>query len=193
MTWFLRKSLRLGPLRLNLSKRGLGASVGVKGARIGVDAAGKPYAAGGRYGLYFRERLGPGGVHPSGQGPEEVGAAAPVEHVAIATSSAPTAPPRPRRWWLIIALALLMGLVLGVLLARAGERARVDLFDAQGRRTGYAIVDRETGRVDFYDAGSRRTGYGRVDSSGKAERFGLDGKRQEGTALPIVPDKGRAR
>jgi hypothetical protein len=58
MGWFLRKSVRVGPLRLNLSKRGIGASVEVKGARIGVDAAGKPYAAGGRYGLYFRERLG---------------------------------------------------------------------------------------------------------------------------------------
>ena len=58
MGWFLRKSFRLGPLRLNLSKRGIGASVGVKGARLGVDAGGKPYAAGGRYGVYFRERLG---------------------------------------------------------------------------------------------------------------------------------------
>ena len=60
MTWFLRKSFRFGPLRLNLSKRGVGASVGVTGARLGVDATGKPYAAGGRYGLYFRKRLGPG-------------------------------------------------------------------------------------------------------------------------------------
>jgi hypothetical protein len=51
MGWFLRKSLRVGPLRLNLSKRGIGASVGVKDARLGMDASGKPYAAGGRYGL----------------------------------------------------------------------------------------------------------------------------------------------
>ena len=58
MGWYLRKAFRLGPLRLNLSKRGLGASVGVKGARLGVDATGKPYVAGGRYGLYFRQRLG---------------------------------------------------------------------------------------------------------------------------------------
>lgn len=57
MTFFLRKSFRLGPLRLNLSKRGLGASVGVKGARVGVDAQGKEYVAGGRFGLYYRERL----------------------------------------------------------------------------------------------------------------------------------------
>lgn len=53
MTWYLRKALRLGPIRLNLSKRGVGASTGVKGARLDVDASGKPYAAGGRYGLYF--------------------------------------------------------------------------------------------------------------------------------------------
>ncbi len=48
MAWFLRKSIRLGPLRLNLSKRGVRASVGVKGLRAGVDATGKPYVAGGR-------------------------------------------------------------------------------------------------------------------------------------------------
>ncbi|HEV8574982.1 MAG TPA: DUF4236 domain-containing protein [Dehalococcoidia bacterium] len=57
MGWFLRKSVRLGPLRLNLSKRGIGASVGVKGLRTGIDASGKPYVAGGRGGFYFRERL----------------------------------------------------------------------------------------------------------------------------------------
>ena len=38
MGWFLRKSFRVGPLRLNLSKRGIGTSVGIKGARLGVDA-----------------------------------------------------------------------------------------------------------------------------------------------------------
>jgi hypothetical protein len=57
MTWFLRKSIRVGPLRLNLSKRGVGASVGVKGLRTGIDATGKPYVAGGRGGIYFRERI----------------------------------------------------------------------------------------------------------------------------------------
>jgi hypothetical protein len=34
MAWSFRRSLRLGPFRLNLSKSGLGASVGVKGARV---------------------------------------------------------------------------------------------------------------------------------------------------------------
>lgn len=57
MGWFLRKSICLGPLRLNVAKRGLGASVGVKGLRAGVDASGKPYVVGGRGGIYFRERI----------------------------------------------------------------------------------------------------------------------------------------
>jgi hypothetical protein len=56
MAFYFRKSLRLGPLRVNLSKRGVGASIGVKGARVGIDAGGREYIAGGRDGLYVRER-----------------------------------------------------------------------------------------------------------------------------------------
>jgi uncharacterized protein DUF4236 len=51
MGGFLRASTRIGPLRLNLSERGLGASAGVKGLRTGFDASGKPYVAGGRGGI----------------------------------------------------------------------------------------------------------------------------------------------
>jgi hypothetical protein len=126
MGWFLRKFFRVGPLRLNLSKQGIGASVGVKGARL-------------------------------------------------------------------VVLALVAGVTLGVVLARAGEATRIDLFDTKGRRTGYAVVDRDTGRVDFYDPMSRRTGYGRVDRSGKVERFGLDGRRQGETAIPVLPKGDRRR
>jgi hypothetical protein len=56
MGWYLRKAFRFGPLRLNLSKRGVGASVGEPGARVGVDATGTPYAHAGRGGIYFRQR-----------------------------------------------------------------------------------------------------------------------------------------
>jgi hypothetical protein len=42
-------------VRLNLSKSGLGVSAGVKGLRVGMDAKGRRYLAGGRGGLYFRE------------------------------------------------------------------------------------------------------------------------------------------
>ncbi len=56
MARYLRRAFRLGPLRVNLSKRGLGASAGVTGARVGVDASGTPYVHGGRGGLYDRRR-----------------------------------------------------------------------------------------------------------------------------------------
>ena len=173
---YLRKSLSVGPLRFNLSKRGIGPSVGIQGARLGVDATGRPYAAGGRYGLYFRDRLGASRADRSAGTTESNG-------------QDQTSSPRVGRWWLLILLAI--GVFLGVLLAHAGERTRVDLFDAQGRRTGHAVVDRDTGRVDFYDTMSRRTGYGRADQTGKVERFGLDGRRAGQTAVPLPPNPDR--
>lgn len=59
MPWYLRKSFSRGPIRLNLSKNGLGASFGVKGLRIGVGPKGT-YLAGGRGGLYYRQYLNGG-------------------------------------------------------------------------------------------------------------------------------------
>ena len=94
---------------------------------------------------------------------------------------------------MLVVLALVIGIILGVALARAGEPTRVDLFDAQGRRTGYAVVDRDTGRIDFYDAMSCRSGYGRVDGAGRVERFGLSGKPQTETAIPVLPKAARPR
>jgi hypothetical protein len=180
MGWFLRKSFRVGPLHLNLSKQGGGASVGVKGPRLSLDATGKPYAGGGGYGVYFRQRLGAGQASPT---PDAVGMG----------GNAQTANRHPRLWWVLLVLALLVGFIFGGVLAGAGETTRIDLFDAKGRRTGYAVVDRDTGRVDFYDTMSRRTGYGRVDRSGKVERFGLDGRRQGETAIPVLPNDDRRR
>ena len=58
MGWFLRKSVRIGPVRFNLSKSGIGTSVGVKGFRIGVRPNGKSYIHAGRQGLYYRQELG---------------------------------------------------------------------------------------------------------------------------------------
>ncbi len=43
MGWRFRRSIRLGPLRFNLSKSGVGASVGVPGFRVGKDAKGRDY------------------------------------------------------------------------------------------------------------------------------------------------------
>jgi hypothetical protein len=55
---FFRKSKKVGPVRFNFSKHGLGASFGVKGARIGKQAGRKgAYARVGRKGIYARKKL----------------------------------------------------------------------------------------------------------------------------------------
>ena len=43
MGWNWRRSLRFGPLKVNLSKRGVGYSVGLPGIRLGTDAKGRKY------------------------------------------------------------------------------------------------------------------------------------------------------
>jgi len=57
MGFFIRKAFKAGPLRINLSKGGVGVSGGVTGARIGLNRNGA-YVYGGRHGLYYRERIG---------------------------------------------------------------------------------------------------------------------------------------
>jgi len=45
MAWRFRRSLKLGPLKLNFSKSGIGYSAGVRGFRVGTDAKGRTYTA----------------------------------------------------------------------------------------------------------------------------------------------------
>jgi hypothetical protein len=64
---YFRKSFGRGPVRLNLSKSGLGVSAGVKGARLSVGPRGT-YVHMGRNGVYYRQRLdapAPGGRSPA--------------------------------------------------------------------------------------------------------------------------------
>ncbi len=56
MGFYIRKSLRFGPLRFNLSKSGLGVSAGVKGFRIGTGPRGN-YVHAGAGGFYYRATL----------------------------------------------------------------------------------------------------------------------------------------
>ena len=56
MGFYIRKSVRLGPVRFNLSKSGIGASVGVTGLRIGSSPRGN-YVHMGRGGFYYRALL----------------------------------------------------------------------------------------------------------------------------------------
>src|SRR5438477_1267453 len=59
MSFFLRKSLRFGPVRFNLSKSGIGVSAGVKGFRVGTGPRGN-YVHAGRGGIYYRKTFGRG-------------------------------------------------------------------------------------------------------------------------------------
>ena len=56
MGFYIRKALKVGPLRFNLSKSGVGVSAGVKGLRLGTGPRGS-YVHMGRGGLYFRKSL----------------------------------------------------------------------------------------------------------------------------------------
>lgn len=57
MGFYFRKSFKCGPIRFNLSQSGIGASIGVKGLRYGVNAKGKEYVHAGRYGMYYRKQF----------------------------------------------------------------------------------------------------------------------------------------
>lgn len=59
MGMYIRKSIRVGPLRFNLSKSGIGISVGIPGFRIGSGPRGN-YVHMGANGLYYRSSI-PGG------------------------------------------------------------------------------------------------------------------------------------
>ncbi|MCX5690196.1 MAG: DUF4236 domain-containing protein [Planctomycetota bacterium] len=45
MGWSFRKSINLGPFRVNMSRSGLGYSVGAGGFRTGVRANGRRYSS----------------------------------------------------------------------------------------------------------------------------------------------------
>jgi hypothetical protein len=56
MGLFFRKSIKVGPFRINLSKSGVGVSAGVKGARVSKGPRGT-YINVGRSGIYYRQKL----------------------------------------------------------------------------------------------------------------------------------------
>lgn len=61
MSFYIRKSIKAGPFRFNLSKSGLGVSAGIPGFRVGTGPRGN-YVHMGRNGIYYRASLG--GGHP---------------------------------------------------------------------------------------------------------------------------------
>jgi len=112
MPFYIRKSISLGPVRFNLSKSGLGVSLGVKGLRVGTGPRGK-YLHMGRGGLYYRtslegkpadatERSDAEQLEQSG--PETGSAGAPTRHSGTERAAGSAW----QRWWPFVALAALM-------------------------------------------------------------------------------------
>jgi hypothetical protein len=92
MGWYLRKSVKLGPIRFNLSKSGVGASTGIPGFRVGVRPNGQSYIHAGRHGIYYRKNLSGGRTPARDQSgttashASATGGQAQTTHYATATS-----------------------------------------------------------------------------------------------------------
>lgn len=71
MGWYFRKSVGMGPLRMNFSKSGVSYSFGVKGARINTGRRGT-YVNFGSNGIYYRKKIGGSNSEPNyPQSPEQ--------------------------------------------------------------------------------------------------------------------------
>ena len=64
MGFYIRKSIKVGPVRFNLSKSGIGISGGIKGFRIGTGPKGN-YVHIGRGGIYYRKTFSAGDIASS--------------------------------------------------------------------------------------------------------------------------------
>ena len=124
MPFYLRKSLKAGPLRFNFSKSGIGVSAGVKGLRVGSGPRGN-YIHAGRHGIYYRSSLL---SRPSTEDrPESVDGSSPDQelraiessHVLAFTDSSSQAlldeirakrsiPPIPRYWAIASGIGVVM-------------------------------------------------------------------------------------
>ena len=62
MGWFLSRSKKVGPFRLNFSRSGVGVSVGMRGFRVGRGARGNYVSGSGPLGMRFRSNAGSPGA-----------------------------------------------------------------------------------------------------------------------------------
>ena len=82
MPFYIRKSVSVGPFRLNFSKGGVGASVGVKGFRVGTGPRGH-YVHAGAGGLYYRSSIGRAGERPARGIAPQASQSAYLDHVTV--------------------------------------------------------------------------------------------------------------
>lgn len=57
MGFFLRKSFRLGPLRINVSTTGVGFSFQLFGFTLGINSRRRPYVRFGSFGIGYYEQF----------------------------------------------------------------------------------------------------------------------------------------
>ena len=94
MSFYLRKSIKAGPFRYNLSKSGVGVSVGVPGFRVGTGPRGN-YIRAGKGGVYYRATIGGSrrqpahpAARPSYVPPQEpIGGSVPMEDITGVSAS----------------------------------------------------------------------------------------------------------
>jgi hypothetical protein len=65
-------------------------------------------------------------------------------------------------WLMSFAVAVGASLMVVGLASAQQSDVRIDTFDKQSNRTGYIIVNPNTGRLDQFDKNSNRLGYGTV-------------------------------
>ena len=112
MGYFFRKSASFGPFRLNFSKSGIGASVGVRGARLTMTPRGTTYVTVGRHGFYYRETLSTRGKQAVQPDQPSEPATAPIE-------------PRPADEIVTADVSDLVDSSSATLIQRLNERARM--------------------------------------------------------------------
>ncbi|MBN3132728.1 DUF4236 domain-containing protein [Pectobacterium brasiliense] len=79
MSFYINKSIRVGPMRFSLSKSGVGASIGIKGLRFGTGPRGN-YVHIGTGGVYYRASLSSGRIKQSGKKVQRIPDESPAEH-----------------------------------------------------------------------------------------------------------------
>lgn len=173
---YVRKSVKAGPFRFNLSKSGIGVSAGVPGFRVGTGPRGN-YVHMGRNGVYYRASLNghhtsssPRQQHPSPAAPR---AFRPSDVIlqdvtgATATTLEPTgrgdlvdqlnaAAARFAWWWPTAISVLLLGLLTmpwGLLIWFLGGAGCVWLYlNDQARRTVVLFYDVNDDAQSWFDS-----------------------------------------
>jgi uncharacterized protein YecT (DUF1311 family) len=134
MGFFFRRSIKFGPFRINFSKSGIGASVGVRGFRTGVSSTGRRTT---------RVSIPGTGVGYQYNHPKEQGEESPEAPMA----------PREVKGQPVLLFVVLLGM-LGIILWAASAQAQQRAKPAPAKSSYDVCMERAQTNVDFQDCGS---------------------------------------